>query len=86
MDGIPGVQSSLLKLLRFVTLIFNVIFTTQSYSLSWKLDKKFLTQANITVEQTDKTQKIMPHCSALFDVSFATRKNAKFGKQRYGQN
>jgi len=25
----------------------------------------------------------MPHCSALFDVSFATRKNAKFGKQRY---
>jgi len=33
--------------------------------------------------EPDKVQKLMPNASAAFNVVFTTRKNAKFGKQRY---
>lgn len=50
--------------------------------VTFNFDKKLLTQAGIAIEP-DKAQKVMPHASALFTVVYATRKNAKFGKQRY---
>lgn len=49
--------------------------------VTFNLDKKLLAQAGITIEP-DKVQKLMPNASAAFSVVYATRKTAKFGKQR----
>lgn len=50
--------------------------------VTFNFDKKILGQAGIAIEP-DKGQKVMPHASALFAVVLVTRKNAKFGRQRY---
>jgi hydrocephalus-inducing protein len=50
--------------------------------VTFNFDKKLLTQAGIAIEP-DKAQKLAPAASALYTVVFATRKNAKFGRQRY---
>ena len=50
--------------------------------VTFNLDKKLLAQAGITIEP-DKVQKLMPNASAAFSVVYATRKTAKFGKQRH---
>jgi len=50
--------------------------------VTFNLDKKLLSQAGITIEP-DKVQKLMPNSSAAFSVVYATRKNARFGKQRH---
>lgn len=50
--------------------------------VTFNFDKKLLAQAGIAIEP-DKAQKVMPHASSFFTVVFATRKNAKFGRQRY---
>lgn len=50
--------------------------------VTFNFDKKLLAQAGIAIEP-DKAQKVMPHASSLFSVVLATRKNAKFGRQRY---
>lgn len=47
--------------------------------VTFNFDKKILTQAGISIEP-DKVQKVMPNSSVLFNVVYATRKNAKFGK------
>jgi hypothetical protein len=41
--------------------------------------KEALSKANITIESTDKNNKIAPNCSALFNVTFTThaRNNKK---------
>jgi hydrocephalus-inducing protein len=51
-------------------------------AVTFNFDKKLLAQAGIAIEP-DKAQKVPPHGSALFTVVFATRKTAKFGRQRY---
>jgi hydrocephalus-inducing protein len=50
--------------------------------VTFTFDKKILTQAGISIEP-DKVQKVMPNSSVLFNVVYATRKNAKFGKVKY---
>jgi hydrocephalus-inducing protein len=50
--------------------------------VTFNFDKKLLTQAGINVDP-DKVQKVMPNASALFHVTYTTRKTARFGKQRY---
>ena len=47
--------------------------------VTFNFDKRILTQAGISIEP-DKVQKVMPNSSVLFNVVYATRKNAKFGK------
>ena len=50
--------------------------------VTFNFDKKLLTQAGIAIEP-DKVQKLMPNSSTLFNVVYTTRKNAKYGKQKY---
>ena len=50
--------------------------------VTFNFDKKLLTQAGIAVEP-DKVQRLLPNSSTLFNVVYTTRKNAKFGKQKY---
>ena len=50
--------------------------------VTFNFDKKILAIAGISIEP-DKVQKIMPNSSILFNVVYATRKNAKFGKAKY---
>lgn len=50
--------------------------------VTFNFDKKILAQAGIAIEP-DKVQKLMPNASTLFTVVYTTRKNAKYGKQRY---
>lgn len=50
--------------------------------INFLFDKKLLGQAGIAIDQ-DKGQKIMPNTSELFTVVFTSRKNSKFGRQRY---
>lgn len=54
--------------------------------VTFNFDKKLLTQAGIAIDP-DKVQKVMPNASTLFNVVLnkigTTRKNAKYGKQRY---
>lgn len=47
--------------------------------LNFAFDKKILANYGITIEP-DKVQKLAPNQSVLFNVVYATRKNAKFGK------
>lgn len=50
--------------------------------VTFNFDKKILTTAGISIEP-DKVQKILPNSSVLFNVVYATRKNAKFGKIKH---
>ena len=50
--------------------------------VSFNFDKKILTMAGIAIEP-DKAQKVLPNSSILFNVSYATRKNSKFGKVKH---
>jgi len=50
--------------------------------VTFNFDKKLLGQAGIAIEP-DKVQKVLPNASALFTVVYATRKNAKYGRQRF---
>ena len=50
--------------------------------VTFNFDKKLLTPAGIAIDP-EKAQKVVPNGSALFTVVWATRKTAKFGKQRH---
>ena len=47
--------------------------------VNFAFDKKILSNYGINIEP-DKVQKLPPNSSVLFNVVYATRKNAKFGK------
>jgi hypothetical protein len=47
--------------------------------INFSFDKKILGNYGISIEP-DKVQKLAPNQSVLFNVVYATRKNAKFGK------
>jgi Abnormal spindle-like microcephaly-assoc'd, ASPM-SPD-2-Hydin len=47
--------------------------------INFAFDKKILANYGINIEP-DKVQKLAPNQSVLFNVVYATRKNAKFGK------
>ena len=49
--------------------------------VSFTLEKKHFAPAGLNIEP-DKVTKLMPNASALFNVTYATRKTAKFGKSR----
>lgn len=50
--------------------------------VTFSFDKKILSTAGISIDP-DKAQKILPNTSLLFNVVFATRKTARFGKTKY---
>jgi len=50
--------------------------------VTFNFDKRVLTQAGINVEP-DKVQKVMPHSSTVFTVTYTTRKSSRQGKQRF---
>jgi hydrocephalus-inducing protein len=51
--------------------------------VQFQFRKEALQRANISIESTDKNMKILPNCSALFNVTFTTQtRRSKFGKMR----
>ncbi len=50
--------------------------------VTFSFEKKETTQNGIDIEP-EKVQKLNPNSSVLFNVVYTTRKNARFGKQKY---
>ena len=50
--------------------------------VSFQFDKKMLNNAQINIEP-DKAVKLMANQSVMFNVVYSTRKNNKFGRQRF---
>ena len=50
--------------------------------LSFSFDKKIMSAAGISIDP-DKVQRILPNNSNVFNVTYSTRKNAKFGKTKH---
>jgi len=55
---------------------------TGKIPVTFNFDKRILGHAGISIEP-DKVQKMAPNSSAYFNVLLTTRKNSKFGKQKF---